>query len=179
MSRLRPRSRRIRTESSEYEKRDRRHRVRAWPPRKTGSHFFAPCSSHANEATGDSQAGYALLEFLVAFTILVVVLASLLAALSVSVRSDHQAIFLTRATILAKSKLAAAGQDFPLRPGTSAGSFGNGWEWRAVLRSNGGAPGESQRVDSLWVEVTVSDGRGNGSQSMTLQSIEIVPRRGP
>lgn len=81
--------------------------------------------------------------------------------------------------MLAKSKLAAAGRDFPLRPGTSAGSFGNGWEWRAVLRSAGGAPGENRQVDGLWVEVTVSDGRGSGGQSMTLQSLEIVPRRGP
>lgn len=135
--------------------------------------------SHPKEVTGDSRAGYALLEFLIAFAILVVVLASLLAALSVSVRSDQQAIFLTRATMLAKSKLAAAGQDFPLRPGTSAGRFDNGWEWRAVLRGASDASGETRQVDSLWVEVTVSEGRGTGSRSMTLRSLEIVPRRSP
>jgi CelD/BcsL family acetyltransferase involved in cellulose biosynthesis len=38
-------SRRIGTESSKCEKRDLHHRVRAWLLRKTGSHFFAPCSS--------------------------------------------------------------------------------------------------------------------------------------
>lgn len=127
-----------------------------------------------------AQAGYTLLEFLVAFAILVVVLASLLTAFAVAMRGDRQASFLTFATLLARSKLASAGQDFPLRPGTTAARFDNGYEWRAVVRSYGAVRlGENRQVESLWVDVTVSDPASNGSRSVTLSSLEIAPRSGP
>ncbi|KFC69668.1 General secretion pathway protein I [Bosea sp. LC85] len=131
-------------------------------------------------ASDNAQAGYTLLEFLVAFAILVVVLASLLTAFAVAMRGDRQASFLTFATLLARSKLASAGQDFPLRPGTTAARFDNGYEWRAVVRSYGSVRlGESRQAESLWVDVTVSDPASNGSRSLTLSSLEIAPRSGP
>lgn len=127
-----------------------------------------------------AQAGFILLEFLVAFAILTIFLASILAALAVAVRGDRQATFLTRATLLAKSKLAAAGVDYPLRPGTTTADVDNGYEWRAVVRNfSAGAASQDQVIVGLWVEVTVSDPRSNGSRSLTLSSVEIVPRLRP
>ena len=127
-----------------------------------------------------AQTGYILLEFLVAFAILTMFLASILAAAAVAVRSDRQATFLTRATLLAKSKLAAAGVDFPLRPGTAVADTGNGYEWRAVVRNFSAAgSNQDQLTMGLWVDVTVSDPRSNGSRSLTLSSIEIIPRLRP
>ena len=137
-------------------------------------------SARRRGLSGGGEAGYTLLEFLVAFAILVVVLAALLTAFAVAMRGDRQASFLTFATLLARSKLASAGQDFPLRPGTTAARFDNGYEWRAVVRSYGSVRlGENRQVESLWVDVTVSDPASNGTRSVTLSSLEIAPRSGP
>jgi type II secretory pathway pseudopilin PulG len=124
-----------------------------------------------------AEAGFTLLEFLVAFTLLTVVLASLLAALFVAVRGDSQAAFVTLASSLARSKLAAAGVDFPLRPGVTSAAFENGYVWQAVVRPYGTIDiGSGRRIDGFWIEVTIADPRSNGRRSLSLSSLEIVPR---
>jgi type II secretory pathway pseudopilin PulG len=118
------------------------------------------------------EGGFVLLEFLVAFSVLTVILAAILTALSVAIRSDHQAAFLTRATMLARAKLAAAGVDYPLRPGTAGAELDNGYVWLADVRTFRSIPAAGRRIQGLSVEVTVSDPRGR--RSVSLSSIEIV-----
>jgi type II secretory pathway pseudopilin PulG len=135
-----------------------------------------------NKSTGSgrerrTEAGFTLLEFLVAFTLLTVVLTSLLAALFVAMRGDNQAAFVTLASSLARSKLAAAGVDFPLRPGATSAAFENGYVWQAVVQPYGTIEvGSGRRIDGFWVEVTIADPRSNGRRSLSLSSLEIVPR---
>jgi type II secretory pathway pseudopilin PulG len=118
--------------------------------------------------------GFILLEFLVAFSVLTVFLAAILTGLSVAIRSDHQAAFLTRATMLARAKLAAAGVDYPLRPGTTGAELDNGYVWRADVRTFRSIAAAGRRIQGLSVEVTVSDPRSSGRRSVSLSSIEIV-----
>ena len=118
--------------------------------------------------------GFILLEFLVAFSVLTVFLAAILTGLSVALRSDHQAAFLTRATVLARAKLAAAGVDYPLRPGTAGAELDNGYVWRADVRPFRSVAAAGRRIQGLSVEVTVSDPRSSGRRSVSLSSIEIV-----
>jgi type II secretory pathway pseudopilin PulG len=120
------------------------------------------------------EGGFVLLEFLVAFSVLTVILAAILTALSVAIRSDHQAAFLTRATMLARAKLAAAGVDYPLRPGTAGAELDNGYVWRADVRTFRSVAAAGRRIQALSVEVTVSDPRASGRRSVSLSSIEIV-----
>ncbi len=120
-----------------------------------------------------AEEGFTLLEFLAAFTILVLFLASCLMAIAVAMRSDQQAAFLTLGSILAKSKLAAAGVDFPLQPGVASGQFANGYSWRAEVRNLSTISLDDERqVAGHWVEVTVSDPRF-GARTLSLASIEI------
>jgi type II secretory pathway pseudopilin PulG len=122
----------------------------------------------------DAQAGFALLEFLVAFTILTTFLAAMLSALTVAIRGDHQAAFLTLGTELAKAKLAAAGVDYPLQVGVVTGTFENGYRWRAQVRTQGVITAAGGRaLAGYGLEVTVSDPRGNGRRSITLVGFEI------
>jgi hypothetical protein len=120
-----------------------------------------------------------VLEFLVAFSLLTVVLASFLAALGVALRNDRQAAFMIRASLLAKAKIAAAGIDYPLRVGTTGAIAESGYRWQAVVRSFIPPRGEGGvSVSAFWVEVTVSEPRAGG-RSLTLASLEIVPATRP
>jgi hypothetical protein len=121
------------------------------------------------------QAGYTALEFLAAFTVLVLFLTAGLTAVGVAIRSDHQASFLTTATALARSKLAAAGIDFPLRPGVVSGNFDNGYSWRAEVRRYRTVGHSEQDVtNAFWVEVTVAPPSSNGRRFLSLGSIELA-----
>jgi general secretion pathway protein I len=126
---------------------------------------------HADSARR-RQAGYALLEFVVAFTILSVFLATILAALSVALRSDKQAEFAMTAVSIAKSRLAAAGVEFPLRPGTTGSTLDNGYAWRATMRPYAAAVLETGlRIEGYWIEVTVSSHAG---RSLSLSAVKIT-----
>jgi type II secretory pathway pseudopilin PulG len=119
------------------------------------------------------QDGFTLLEFLVAFTILTLFLASGLTAIAVAIRSDSQTEFLTQASMLARSKLAAAGIDFPLRPGSASGRFHNGYVWQAEVRNyRTVAIDDDRQAVGLWVQVTISDPR-SGARTFSLGSVEI------
>ncbi|MCC6890679.1 MAG: hypothetical protein IT536_19315 [Hyphomicrobiales bacterium] len=116
-----------------------------------------------------SRAGFALLEFLVAFTILAFFLASILVGVAVALRGDDRAEFMTFATTVAKSKLALAGIDFPLAPGVTNGRLGERVAWQAVVRPHGSIVLAPERVlRSYWVEVTVSDSARFGTRSVSL-----------
>jgi hypothetical protein len=76
--------------------------------------------------------------------------------------------------MLAKSKLAAAGIDFPLRLGSTSGRFDNGFSWRATVQNyRAVALDKDRHALGLWIEVTVFDPR-SGGRSFTLGSIEIA-----
>jgi hypothetical protein len=98
----------------------------------------------------------------------------MLAALTVAIRGDHQAAFLTLGTELAKAKLAAAGVDYPLDVGAVTGTFANGYRWRALVRREGViTAGRGKPVAGFGIEVTVSDPRASGRRSITLVGFEI------
>jgi type II secretory pathway pseudopilin PulG len=121
-----------------------------------------------------AQAGFVLLEFLVAFTMLIVSLSAMFAALMVAIKGDQQAAFLTMGTEFAKGKLAAAGVEYPLISGVSGGTFVNGYAWRVDVRRQGViASGRGRPITGYRVEVTVSDPRANGRRSVTLVGFEI------
>ncbi|MGF9759496.1 prepilin-type N-terminal cleavage/methylation domain-containing protein [Microvirga sp. 0TCS3.31] len=127
-----------------------------------------------NASRRRTQDGYTLLEFLVAFTVLSLFLTAGLAAVAVALRGDQQAAFVTRATPLARAKLAAAGIDFPLRAGVVTGSFGNGYLWQAEVRNYRSAPlNKTASVHAYWVEVTVAEPSGTSGRALSLATIAL------
>jgi prepilin-type N-terminal cleavage/methylation domain-containing protein len=121
-----------------------------------------------------AEDGFTLLELLVSLAILVLFLAVGLTALSVAMRGDRQAAFLTEATLIARSKIAAAGVDFPLRAGAAARGLEDGFPWSAEVEPYGSARLESGGlVRAFRVRVTVSDPR-SASRALSLFTIALA-----
>lgn len=118
-----------------------------------------------------------MVEFLVAFTLLALFLAAIFAQLSVAIRGDHRAAFLSVATLLARSKLAEAGTAQPLNPGVTTGTFPNGYRWRMVVRPHGRPAGG--QAAAFRIEVTVAGAVDSGGPHLTLEGIEIDRGNGP
>jgi Tfp pilus assembly protein PilV len=121
-----------------------------------------------------AKGGFVLLEALVAFTILAAVLSSLLAAVFVASRHDQQSAFMSAATMLGQSKLAAAGIDYPIRVGRSSGRSESGYVWQADVVSYRTVEGTLSSVArTYWITVTVADPRSG--RSLAFSSIELTP----
>lgn len=127
------------------------------------------------------QSGYSLIEVLVAFMILALALTVLLRIFSgglrnVSVSSDY-----ATATLIAESRLAAAGIDVPLAPGETSGTEGERFEW--TLRVQDYEPWTGYRsaakaVDAYRVTVTVEWPNGNKTRSVGLSTIRLRTQGG-
>lgn len=72
------------------------------------------------------QAGYTLIEVIVAFALLALALTLLLGSLTGGTRQLRQADDITRATLHAQSLLASLGVEAPLRPGHAEGTLEQG-----------------------------------------------------
>ena len=122
------------------------------------------------------QSGYTLVEVLVAFVILALALTVLLRIFSgglrnVSVSSDY-----ATATLIAESRLAAAGIDVPLRPGESSGSEGERFQWTVTVQDYEPWPGyrsAANGIDAYRVGVTVEWPHGDNTRSVALSTIRL------
>ena len=122
------------------------------------------------------QSGYTLIEVLVAFMILALALTVLMRIFSgglrnVSVSSDYAI-----ATLIAESRLAAAGIDVPLRPGETSGTEGERFEWTVSVQDYQPWPGylsAAKGVDAYRVTVTVEWPHGDNTRSVGLSTVRL------
>jgi general secretion pathway protein I len=122
------------------------------------------------------QSGYTLIEVLVAFVILALALTVLLRIFSgglrnVSVSSDY-----ATATLIAESRLAAAGIDVPLRPGETSGTEGERFAWTVSVQDYQPWPGyrsAARGVDAFRVTVTVEWPHGDRTRTVGLSTVRL------
>jgi general secretion pathway protein I len=122
------------------------------------------------------ESGYSLIEVLVAFMILALALTVLLRIFSgglrnVSVSSDY-----ATATLIAESRLAAAGIDVPLAPGETSGTEGERFEWTVSVQDYQpwtGYRSAAKGVDAYRVTVTVEWPHGNNTRSVGLSTVRL------
>jgi general secretion pathway protein I len=125
---------------------------------------------------GVRQSGYTLIEVLVAFMILALALTVLLRIFSgglrnVSVSSDY-----ATATLIAESRLAAAGIDIPLRSGETSGTEGERFAWTVSVQDYLPRPGyrsAARSVDAYRVTVTVEWPNGDNTRSVGLSTVRL------
>jgi general secretion pathway protein I len=125
---------------------------------------------------GVRQSGYTLIEVLVAFMILVLALTVLMRIFSgglrnVSVSSDY-----ATATLIAESRLAAAGIDVPLTPGETSGTEGERFEWAVSVQEYAPRPGYRSAVkgvDAYRVTVTVEWPHRDNTRRVDLSTIRL------
>jgi prepilin-type N-terminal cleavage/methylation domain-containing protein len=125
-------------------------------------HGAAP-SSAGGAARDNHEAGFTLVEVLVAFAILSIVLLTLFSGLSTALLGDRHAEFTRIALTMAKAKLETAGIGTPLTPGVTTGRFEDGMDWRQsvrpyVLISPNATP-------AYWVEIMIRPPSGLNAPS--------------
>jgi general secretion pathway protein I len=133
-----------------------------------------------NAQRRDAQAGYTLIEIIVAFAVLALGLTLLLGTLSGATRQVRQAGDAGRAALHAQSLLAEFGE-LP-QPGTRAGDLEDGrYRWRLqVAPWNDPAPRRGpQRIDPnaarlLHLQLQVEWGDGGPRQRVQLSSLRLA-----
>jgi prepilin-type N-terminal cleavage/methylation domain-containing protein len=120
--------------------------------------------SVGGSAKDEHDAGFTLVEVLVAFAILSIVLLTLFSGLSTALHGDRRAEFTRSALRLAKAELETAGVGIPLAPGVTNGRFENGMEWRLSVRPYASASA-NDATPAYWVEIIVRPRSGSSPPS--------------
>jgi prepilin-type N-terminal cleavage/methylation domain-containing protein len=120
--------------------------------RRVGFNRDAAPSSAVGTTRDEREAGFTLIEVLVAFAILSIVLLTLFSGLSTALFGDRRAEFTRIALRQAKAELETAGIATPLTPGETTGRFENGIEWRMSVQPYAFA---SNATPAYWVKIIV------------------------
>jgi Tfp pilus assembly protein PilW len=124
-----------------------------------------------------NDGGFALLELLVAFTILCLVLGPLYSIIASTAQRASLVQRHTRALELATSRLAEAGTVGALASGTVSGSLEE-FEWRRTVAPNAafGPVTEQTLFTPFDVSVDVQWREPTGARTVTLRTIRLGPR---
>jgi general secretion pathway protein I len=134
------------------------------------------------------EAGFSLLEILVAFSVMALTLGVLLRIFGggnrIAIATDEY----SRAIVVAESLLASAGVEAPLQPGETSGDIGELYHWTLKvnpfpvdedLMPQGNVP---VPVKPYWVELSVEWGEGDERRSFDLTTLRLLqdsPLPGP
>jgi general secretion pathway protein I len=126
-----------------------------------------------------TQAGFTLIEVVVALAIATLGLSFLMAAASTGLGNAELANQYIEATRRAQSHLSELGVAEPLYPGIRSGDDGGGYSWRSLVsapRVHDGAPAPEgmARLGLYSVEVTISWRSGGSIKSLSLRSQRIA-----
>lgn len=127
------------------------------------------------------NAGYTLIEVLVAFMILALALTVLLRIFSGGVRSVSVSSEYARAVLIAESRLAAAGIDGVLAPGETSGIDDDRYEWTRTVHEYTPSPdykASVQNVPAYFVTVSVAWPHGEGTRSIDISTIRLLRKEG-
>lgn len=126
-----------------------------------------------------SEAGFSLLEILVAFAILSLSLGVLLRIFGGAGHIAGVADEYSRAIVVAESLLAAAGIETPLQPGETSGEIGETYRWtmrvtpypvdEALLGQ------QALNFKPYWVELSVEWGDLDDPRSFDLTTLRLLP----
>lgn len=126
-------------------------------------------------APSDAQAGFTLIEVLVALAVVAWVLAAIGTVVATSVRGARAIQDRLAASSIAESLLAGMSDRASVRPGRSSGeSSGYRWAIDVAPIRQGEAPGGNWQPCSVAIEV-----RGTGAPLVRVASIILLPRATP
>lgn len=124
------------------------------------------------------QAGFSLLEVLVAFTILSLTLGVLLQLFGTGLRNAAVSEDYTRAVLYAESLLASMGTETPLEPGTLSGELEPPFVWHSDVAAFNEESLDTERLEASGitpyvVTVEVSWTRGERTRSVVLDTLRL------
>ena len=124
-------------------------------------------------AREDSEAGFTLVETLIALIVMIVVTTILYRGFSGGLRAASTAEGTEAALLVGQSRLAALGVETPLAAGEQEGSEG-GIQWHVAVRRYRTSDNETAGPKAFWVTVTVTwrEKRG-GRRSLHLTTLKL------
>jgi general secretion pathway protein I len=126
---------------------------------------------------GKREAGFTLVEVIVALAILSVGLSILLGVISNSLRQTGSAERMAEAGSLAQSLMAEVGTDLPIKPEQREGLFPNGYRWHLKMVPYGDA-GEREEwpVGAYTISTEVDWEEGTDRHSYALTTLRLGPK---
>ena len=123
------------------------------------------------------DAGFTLIETVVALAILGLGLAALIRIFGDVLDRNFQSESRAKAASLAQSMEARLGLDLPITPGLSSGTFDNGYRWQLEISPYGDTEDRAAwPISPYEVLVTVSWPFGAGYRSVTLTTLGLAPK---
>ncbi|MGJ4973118.1 type IV pilus modification PilV family protein [Bradyrhizobium sp. HKCCYLRH1073] len=127
-------------------------------------------------ADGD-EAGFTLVEVLVALAMLSIGLALVMSLFSTGLSRTGMAERVAGAVALAQSLMAQVGNSIPLRTETRDGTEANGYRWRLAMQPYRSAPsGDARPVELYQVSVEIGWLEGQDSRAYALSTLRLGPR---
>ncbi|WP_315783892.1 MULTISPECIES: type II secretion system protein [unclassified Bradyrhizobium] len=125
----------------------------------------------------DDEAGFTLVEVIVALAMLSVGLALVMSLFSTGLSRTGMAERVAGAVALAQSLMAQVGNSIPLRTETRDGAEANGYRWRLAMQPYRPTPNSDARPVELYqVSVEIGWLEGQDPRSYALSTLRLGPR---
>ena len=125
------------------------------------------------------QAGFSLIEILVAFAILSLSLGVILRIFAGGGHIAATADEYSRAILTAESLMASLGVEKPLQPGQSGGEISGGYRWTVDVIpypfDQSLLGGQKIGFNPYWVDLTVEWGDENDPRAFNLKTLRMIP----
>jgi general secretion pathway protein I len=125
------------------------------------------------------QAGFSLIEILVAFAILSLSLGVILRIFAGGGHIAATADEYSRAILTAESLMASLGVEKPLQPGQSGGEIPGGYRWTVDVTpypfDQSLLGGQKFGFNPYWVDLTVEWGDENDPRAFNLKTLRMIP----
>lgn len=127
--------------------------------------------------------GFTLIEALVAFAVLALAMAQLLASAGGAARNESRADFFLRASRLGESQLDMLGVDTPIIQGDTSGVYDDGLLWTLVVEPHHSikSPIGNAVTSSYWARLTIRrpTPQAAARESLTLTTLKIITSQEP
>lgn len=122
-----------------------------------------------------SEAGFTLLEVIVALAILAMSLGVLFPTFADAVQRAGQSETIAQARLLAQSILVQVGNEIPVKAGEAAGDGAAGLQWRLRQKPYGGSADQARwSTPVMEVSVEVSWGAGLLARSISVSTLRLA-----
>jgi type II secretory pathway pseudopilin PulG len=132
---------------------------------------------HSSHRPFKTQAGFSVMEALVALTVIAIGLTAFTKAIASSYRTAGQLKLNQAALAAARSHLDSVGQTGPLEDGVFTGRYANDLPWRLTVASLGPGPRPpAAGTQPFWVTVEAFDRRGVRVIKLETAKLSVAPR---
>jgi general secretion pathway protein I len=123
-----------------------------------GSAILNPNDADTAVAHSEPEAGFSLIEALVAMAIAALAMTAIYGVIGTGVRAEARVRAQMEVATIARSHIDALGTDGALAPGESTGRYGNGIAWRLTVTELPGKEGGKARA--VWLSLQTFDSAG-------------------